>query len=159
MTEKTYKRVFAKEVEYRGIKFRSKLEADFAMYLDGVWFRYKGESFKRVPIRWEYESKEFLLIKQENWVDKTEFDKSVKKIKRNKKHTLQKVIYTPDFYLPDFNLHIETKGFQFNDGLFKMRFRLFKHKYPDEAIWLVTSHSDFKKLDEVLEALRISEEK
>lgn len=156
--EKYYKRTFAKEVVYNGIKFRSKLEADFAMYLDGKFFRYKGEGFYRKPIRWQYESKEFELIEQENWVDKTEIDKTLKRLKRNKQHTLQRVIYTPDFYLPDFNLHIETKGFQFNDGLFKMRFRLFKHKYPNEAIWLVTSHSDFKKLDDVLEALKISKE-
>lgn len=156
--EKYYKRTFAKEVIYNGIKFRSKLEADFAMYLDGKFFRYKGESFYRKPIKWEYESKEFELIKQEKWVDKTELDKTLKKLKRNKKHTLQRVIYTPDFYLPDFNLYIETKGFQFNDDTFKLRFRMFKHKYPDVAIWLVTSHSDFKKLDEVLEALEVSKE-
>ena len=36
--EKYYKRTFAKEVIYNGIKFRSKLEADFAMYLDGKFF-------------------------------------------------------------------------------------------------------------------------
>lgn len=152
-----YKRTFAKPAEYKGITFRSTLEKDFAMFLDGQIIRYKGANYYHKPIKWEYESKEFELIPQETWVDKTERDTSVKKIKRNKKHTLQRVIYTPDFFLPEYNLIIETKGFQFDDGLFRLRLRLFKHYYPDCKIWIVTSHTQFQDLDKVLEAISIEQ--
>ena len=141
---KYYKRVFAKPQMYKNILFKSTLERDFAMYLDSR------------NIRWSYEGFEFELIPQEQWVDKTEFDKSVKKIKRNKTHTLQHVIYTPDFVLPELNLLVETKGFQFDDATFRLRLRLFKHKYPNYAIWVVRHHSDFDKLDEIIQALKIS---
>lgn len=157
MTEKYYKRVFAKKVEYRGLTFNSKLEADFAKFLSGELVEYKRNLFYRKPINWEYESKEFELIPQETWVDKTERDISVKTIQRNKKHTLQRVIYTPDFYLPEYDLFIETKGFQFDDDLFRLRFRLFKHKYPNIKIWKITSHEDFYKLDEVLENIKLED--
>lgn len=152
-----YKRTFAIPVEYKGITFRSKLERDFALYLDGELISHKNERYLRPPIKWEYEAHEFELAPQEKWVDKTEIDTTVKKIKRNKKHTLQRVIYTPDFYLPDLNLYVECKGFQFDDALFALRFRWFKRVYPNVAIWKVTSHADFPKLDEVIGALKIGE--
>ena len=158
MTERYYKRVFAKKVDYKGITFNSKLERDFAMFLDGQCFNYKNQIFYHKPIKWEYESKQFELIPQEVWTDRTERDTSVKRIKQNKKHTLQRVIYTPDFYLPEYALFIETKGFQFDDELFRLRFRLFKHKYPSIKIWKVTSHDDFYKLDEVLENIKLEDE-
>lgn len=153
--EQYYKRTFAKPAEYKGIKFRSTLEKDFAMFLDGNLLRYKGVNYWHKPIKWEYETKEFELIPQEVWTDKTEIDKSVKTIKRNKKHTLQRVIYTPDFYLPEHKLLVEVKGFQFDDGLFRLRFRLFKHFYPDCAIWLLTSHTDFDKIDEIIKSINL----
>lgn len=152
-----YKRVFAKKVEYKGITFNSKLERDFAMFLDGQLIDYKHRLYYHKPIKWEYESKEFELIPQETWVDRTERDLTVKRIKRNKKHTLQRVVYTPDFYLPDYDLYIETKGFQFDDDLFRLRFRLFKHKYSNAKIWKITSHEDFAKIDEVLENLTLED--
>ena len=155
MIEKYYKRTFAKPSEYKGITFRSTLEKDFAMFLDGNLIRYKGVNYYHTPIKWEYETKEFELIPQEEWIDRTELDKTLKRIKRNKKHTLQRVIYTPDFILPEHNLIVEVKGFQFDDGLFRLRFRLFKHFYPNYAIWLVTSHTDFDKIDEVLKSLNL----
>ena len=140
---KYYKRVFAKPKMYKNILFKSTLERDFAMYLDNR------------NIKWSYEAFEFELVPQEQWVDKTEIDKSVKKIKRNKKHTLQRVIYTPDFVLPEYNLVVEVKGKMFDDGLFHLRLRLFKHKYPFTAIWVVRHHSDFDKIDEVIRATKI----
>lgn len=155
MTQQYYKRVFAKKVTYKGIEFNSKLEADFAMFLDGKIINYKGVNYWHKPIKWDYEKVVFELIPQEIWVDKTEKDIRVKRILRNKKHTLQRVIYTPDFYLPEHNLIIETKGVQFDDDLFRLRFRLFKHKYPDAKIWIVRSHTDFDKIDEVLENIRL----
>lgn len=151
--QKYYKRVYAKPQEYKGITFRSTLEKDFAMFLDGYFIRYKGSNYYHKPLNWEYENKVFELLPQEVWVDKTEKDNAVKKILRNKKHTLQRTIYTPDFYLPDYNLLVEVKGKQFDDDLFHLRLRLFKHKYPNFAIWVVRHHEDFNKIDEVLSNL------
>lgn len=150
-----YKRVFAKKVNYKGIEFDSKLEADFAMFLDGKVISYQGKKFYHNPIQWEYEKLVFELIPQEIWLDRTEKDNSVKKIIRNKKHTLQRVIYTPDFYLPEHNLIVETKGRQFDDDLFHLRFRLFRHKFPNAKIWIVRSHNDFEKIDEILKNIKI----
>lgn len=59
----------------RGTYFRSRMEANFAAYLD-----YRG-------IRWEYE--------------KTVFPFAVKRGVKT---------FTPDFYLPDEDRYIETKG-------------------------------------------------
>ncbi len=155
LEEKYYKRVFAKKVLYAGYVFNSKMECDFARFLDGDIIFYKGVYHYHKPVRWQYEAKEFELIPQEQWIDKTERDTKVKTILRHKKHTLQRVIYTPDFYLPEYDLLVEVKGKQFNDDLFHLRYRLFKHCYPDKAIWLLTSHDDFEKLDEILECIKI----
>lgn len=150
-----YKRVFAKKQVYKGIEFRSTLERDFAMLLDGQIVNYKGVNYYHEPIIWEYETKKFELIPQECWLDRTERDTSVKRIKRNKKHTLQRVIYTPDFYLPQYDLLVEIKGYQFDDELFALRYRLFKHKYPDARICKITSHTQFDQLDKIIENLTI----
>ena len=155
--EKYYKRVFANKQEYKGILFNSTLERDFALFLDGKMFRYKGENFWHSKIDWEYETKEFELIPQQEWIDRTEKDKALKRILRNKKHTLQRVVYTPDFYLPKYDLIVETKGKMFDDALFHLRLRLFKYIYPNAKIWVVRSHSDFCKIDEVIENLKIME--
>lgn len=54
--------------------------------------------------------------------------KKAKEEKRNQrkvKDVVQKPIgYTPDFYLPDFNVYVEVKGFA--DSEFKLRWKLFK---------------------------------
>lgn len=151
--QKTYKRVFAKPQVYRGIQFRSTMERDFAMFLDGQIVKYKGINYYHKPIRWQYECKEFELIPQEKWVDRTEKDESVKTIKRNKSHTLQRVIYTPDFYLPDYDLLVEIKGFQFFNDLFKLRLRLFRHKFPEKPLVVIQHHSDFCKIDDAIKNL------
>ena len=156
--QKYYKRTYAKPAVYKGITFNSTLEKDFAMFLDGKIVKYKGVNYWHKPVRWEYETQEFEVIPQEEWADRTERDTRVKTIVRNKKHTLNRVIYTPDFYLPDYDLHIETKGFQFDDGLFHMRLRLFKHRYPDKAIWIVRHHHEFQMLDEVIKNVMIKKE-
>lgn len=153
--EKYYKRIFAKPQEYKGIMFRSTIERDFAMFLDGKVIRYKGVNYWHKPIEWQYENKEFELLPQEQWVDRTEKDCSVKTILRNKKHTLQRVIYTPDFYLPKYNLYVEIKGRQFDDELFRLRLRLFKHQYPIEAVWIVRHHDEFDKIDDVIKNTQI----
>lgn len=150
MAQQYYKRVFAKKQEYKGITFNSTLERDFALFLDGQIVRYKGANYYHKPLRWEYETKIFELIPQEEWLDRTERDTTVKTIVRNKKHTLPQIIYTPDFYLPDYDLIIETKGLQFDDGLFHLRLRLFKHCYPTAKIAIIRHHADFDKIDEII---------
>lgn len=158
--DKYYKRVFAKKVVYKGIEFNSKLEADFANFLDGKEVKHKGHIYLRgTPIRWQYEPKSFVLLPQEKWVDRTEIDTSLKKAKRNKEHTLPQIVYTPDFYLPDYDLWIETKGKAYDDKLFHLRFRLFKHCYPSKAIWVVRHHDDFMKIDEILYNISIDSKK
>lgn len=153
----TYQRTFAKQSEYKGITFRSAMEMNFAMYLDGKTFRYKGSTYYHKPMRWEYESKAFELLPQETWMDRTERDERVKTIRRNKKHTLERTIYTPDFYLPDVNLYIEIKGYQFDDGLFRLRLRLFKNKYPNEKIRVIRHHEEFLQLDEIIKNTLLEE--
>lgn len=157
--QKYYKRTFAKPQEYKGITFRSTMERDFAMFLDGQVVRYKGVNYWHKPIRWEYETKEFELLPQKKWVNRTEKDESVKTIIRNKKHTLQRVIYTPDFYLPDYNLYIEIKGVQFFDDLFRLRFRMFRHFYPQEAIAIIQHHDEFLNLDNIIKNILIKNDK
>ena len=155
-TQQFYKRVYAKEAVYKGITFRSTMEKDFAMFLDGQIVRYKGANYYHPPVRWEYETQEFELLPQEEWFDRTEKDTTVKTINRNKKHSLQRIVYGPDFYLPDYDLHIELKGRQFDDELFHLRLRLFKHVYPKKAIWVVRHHDEFQKLDEVLNNINLT---
>lgn len=159
MAHQYYKRVFAEKQQYNGITFNSTLERDFALFLDGQIVRYKGTNYYHTPIRWEYETHEFELLPQEEWTDQTEKDTTVKTIARNKKHTLQRVIYTPDFYLPDYDLFIETKGFQFDDPLFHLRLRLFKHCYPTTKIAIIRHHADFDKIDTILENINIGKSK
>ena len=150
-----YRRVYAKEAEYKGITFRSSMERDFAMFLDGQIVRYKGTNQYHEPIEWSYESQRFELVPQEEWFDRTERDKTLKKLIRNKKHTLENVEYGPDFYLPKYDLHIEIKGRQFDDALFHLRLRLFKHKFPTKAIWVIRHHEEFQNIDEVLGNIKI----
>lgn len=153
-----YKRTFAKKQEYNGVIFKSGFEKDFAMFLDGKIVRNKGVNYYHEPIKWTYEEKKFELIPQEKWVDKTELDKGLKRLVRHKQHTLNKVVYTPDFYLPEYDLLIETKGFQFDNEAFRLRLRLFKHQYPHCAIWVIRHHEDFDKIDDVIKSLNIDKD-
>jgi hypothetical protein len=69
-------------------------------------------------------------------------DKEIKQI------TQQNIEYTPDFYLPKWDLYIEVKGYA--DELFKLRWKLFKLKgYKG---YIVYSLDDFKRLIESLES-------
>lgn len=56
--------------------------------------------------------------------------KKAKKEGRNEREikevTQKSINYTPDYYLPEFDTHIEVKGYA--DELFKMRWKLFKLK-------------------------------
>lgn len=68
-------------------------------------------------------------------------DKEIKQLKQ------QNIEYTPDFYLTDYDLYIEVKGYA--DELFKLRWKLFKLKgYKG---FIVYSLEDFKRLIDSLE--------
>lgn len=63
-----------------------------------------------------------------------------------KKVVQRKIGYTPDFYLPDYDLYIEVKGYA--DDLFKMRWKLFKLKgYKG---YIVYSLAECKNLIQIL---------
>lgn len=157
--ERYYKRVFSKKAVFLGVEFRSKMECDFARFLSGVPFEYKGVRYWHEAVDWEYEAYEFELIPQEEWCDRTEREARLKRLVRNKRHTLQRVIYTPDFYLPKHDLYIEVKGKAFDDELFRLRLRLFRHVYPNCKLWVVRHHEEFFGLDGVLENIKIGEER
>ncbi len=77
--------------------------------------------------------------------------KKAKKEKRNKrvvKDIVQRPIgYTPDYYLDDFGVYIEVKGFA--DDVFKLRWKLFKLKgYKG---FIVYSLNEFKELYKLLQ--------
>lgn len=73
------------ETIYNGVEFRSKLEADFASFLNfkNIKYIYEPETFKIFP---------------DNVIDK-------------------QTSYTPDFYLPFFDIYIELKPNKNNDWL------------------------------------------
>jgi len=62
------------------------------------------------------------------WLDK----QNIKWLYESKTFDLGKTTYTPDFYLPEFNLYIEVKGWWRDDA--KYKFNLFKQIYCGERI-------------------------
>lgn len=68
-------------------------------------------------------------------------DKEIKEIVQ------QNIEYTPDFYLPKFDVYIEVKGYA--DELFKLRWKLFKLK--GYTGYIVYSLDEFKRLIQALE--------
>jgi len=62
------------------------------------------------------------------WLDKN----NIKWLYESKTFKLDNGTYTPDFYLPEFNLWIEVKGYWRDNA--KVKFELFKQKYCGERI-------------------------
>lgn len=122
-----YKKVFAKVCKYKGKKFRSHLERDFAKYLD------------KNHIEWEYEKYKFELLERKEYIDQLD----------GKKHILRGIFYTPDFYIPELDLIVEIKGTWFDKRLFNLKLQLFKRKYPDRKIVIIKSREEFKKVKEI----------
>ena len=106
---------------------------------------------------WEYLTKSKIKFTSQptlllvNELDVTEFvkprqTKKAKKEGRNsrdiKKVKQQKISYTPDYYLPKFDIYIEVKGYA--DEVFKLRWKLFKSKGYEGFI--VYSLAEFKLL-------------
>lgn len=65
------------------------------------------------------------------WCDKN----NIHWLYESKTFDLGNTTYTPDFYLPEYNLYIETKGYWRDDAKFK--FELFKIFYPEIQIELL----------------------
>lgn len=65
------------------------------------------------------------------------------------------ISYTPDFYLPDYDVYVEVKGFA--DGIFKLRWKLFKLK--GHAGFIVYSVDDFKNLIKELRKNKLSKKR
>ena len=90
---------------YKGIKFRSSWEAEVAHQLD--------ES----GILWEYEQHRFNV------------NNGKEIIKPNKQRLPKYTIYIPDFYLPEFNIYLEVKGWWRKENLEKvLKFRSHGYK-------------------------------
>lgn len=126
---KYYKRVFSKKCKYKNVKFRSHLERDFAKYLD------------KLKIEWEYEKYKFELLERTSYHDKVE----------DKDHILRGIFYTPDFYLPKYDLIIEIKGNWFDMRLFNLKLQLFKRKYPERKFCIIKSREEFERIKEIIE--------
>lgn len=72
-------------------------------------------------------------------------------VKGNIKPVTQRSIgYTPDFYLPKYDIYIEVKGYA--DPLFKLRWKLFKLK--NNKGYIVYSLQELKDLLEQLKLLK-----
>ena len=130
-----YKRIFAKPCKYKNIVFRSHLERDFAKYMD------------KNKIKWEYEKYKIELLPSQEYYDAID----------NKIHTLRNVIIVPDFYLKEFDLLVEVKGYPYDDRLFKLKMKLFKYKYPKRKILVIKGYSQFYKLKDAIENLKEKE--
>jgi hypothetical protein len=115
--------------------FDSKLEWEVWEYLKD-----SGISFKTQ-----------ITLKLFDSVNTEEFQKprqtaKARKEKRNKREiksiSQQEIHYTPDYYLPEFDVYIEIKGYA--DEVFKLRWKLFKLKgYKG---YIVYSLEEFKLL-------------
>ena len=127
-----YKRIFAKPCRYKKTIFRSHLERDFAVYLD------------KNKIKWQYEKHKFELLSKEQYFDETD----------GKMHRLRNVLFIPDFYLPEYNLIVEIKGYPYNDRLFHLKLRLFKHLYKNKKICVINGREEFEKIKDILKLLK-----
>ena len=66
----------------------------------------------------------------------------------------RKIGYTPDFYLPDFDVYLEVKGYA--DELFKLRWKLFKLK--DYKGYIVFSLQEAVELIDLLKLVTKKED-
>lgn len=82
----------------------------------------KGNYYKNIWMRSSWE------IEVAKWYDKN----NIKWLYEPKAFDLDTTTYTPDFYLPEFNLYIEVKGYWRDDA--KIKFAEFKQRYCGERI-------------------------
>ncbi len=96
----------------------------------------KGGKYKSIWMRSSYE------LKFAKYLDKNH----IKWLYESKTFDLGNTTYTPDFYLPEFNLYIEVKGFWRDDA--KKKFEEFKQRYC--GIRIKTLEKSELKLEGVL---------
>ncbi len=94
----------------------------------GIWGEYKGILMRS---SWEILFAQFLDLS------------GIKYQYEPKIFDLGNTTYTPDFYIPEFDLYIEIKGYWRDDA--KKKFNLFKKNYQDKNIKILTQ----KKLQEL----------
>lgn len=84
------------ETEYRGYRFRSRLEARWAIFFDalGIEYIYESEGYKCTDIN------QLLALCGKDGKDLT--DEEIESCKT--------IFYLPDFFLPQFGIHVEVKG-------------------------------------------------
>jgi hypothetical protein len=109
---------------YKGIN-----NPNFGKVSHGKWSKYKN-----IWMRSSYE------VAYAKYLDKNK----IKWLYESKTFDLGNYTYTPDFYLPKFNLYIEIKGFWRDDA--KKKFKLFKIIYPREKITIL-QEKELKKLN------------
>lgn len=80
------------ETRYKGYRFRSRLEARWAIFLDVY------------GVRWEYEKEGFLCERRCNLSGDYVYDAG------DLDSPFETFPYLPDFWLPDLKLHVEVKG-------------------------------------------------
>src|SRR5215210_7860944 len=95
-----------RETTYQGCRFRSRIEARWAVFFDnlGIKWWYEPEGFS---LRYDY--KEFVA----NWdfLKVPEVEPLYERLRQTFKHLDGKdYSYLPDFYLPELNYWIEVKG-------------------------------------------------
>ena len=103
---------------YKDIKFDSKLELNFYRYLE-----LQGIDF----------------IHQQKYVIQEGFRFEGKKI--------QEITWTPDFYFPDKQVIVDTKGFATEVFRIKQKLFLFKYRIP---VHIFKTSKDFNKINEIL---------
>lgn len=111
----------AKPHEYKGINYRSKLEARWAEWLD------------EQSIKFEYEKKKFILPK--DFFESFEFRD-------------RELWYCPDFYLPEYDLWLEVKGYMDDLSLEKIT-RFASHRFLPNQLFV-----GFSEVGKVLDATR-----
>lgn len=94
---------------------RSKWYEVAGQSVQGTWERNVATKFEQLSIQWI----------------KLKTNKDTLKYKMNGKIRS----YTPDFYLPDYDVYVEVKGFWWGDDKEKMRIVL--ETYPDKNIFIV----------------------
>jgi hypothetical protein len=92
-TEQTYKAI---ETVYDGYRFRSRLEARWAVFFNamGIKYKYEDEGYKYSSFERKKLDKDGKEIIDKNGYPEYEDD----------------MFYLPDFYLPDFDVYCEVKG-------------------------------------------------
>lgn len=131
-------RVVVAKVDIKGKRIKGKLaewikKHPEELYFDSMTEYLVWKYIKEAKIEYEYQPtiKLFDSIKTQELKDGSIVEYSQRGIS-----------YTPDFYLPKFKVYVEVKGFA--DGIFKLRWKLFKLK--GYTGFIVYSVDDFKNL-------------